>query len=327
MMEMETENLLNEDLKINLWTAMATELTTIATYLYAYWSIKPLDDGGSPAGVMAAQTIMSVIVEEMLHMGLVSNLLNALGGTPNITEPPYLPKYPCKLLRSPKKEWGCEVYLKRLSRESLKNFLKIELPAWDAPDEPTIAKFYERDIGEKLPKEKNEYKFGRQLPNRDNPGVGKLISVSSHDEAEQAITLIIDQGEGLTKDKYDDDEHELAHYWRFKEVEQAIENRKLDLRKDVYKVVDNPHQHLCKYNLKQKKANYAFNSVYSQLLDELQQTLSSDSPEVFFKSTRLMNELGRLAAVLRNTGHVFGTMCCLPGPTFDYIPENERVSI
>ena len=319
-----TENSISVTLQDNLSSAMAAELTTIPAYLYAYWSIKPLNDGGSKGGAEAARTIMSVIVEEMLHMGLVSNILNALGGTPAIADQPYLPEYPCKLLRSPihdPQEWGIVVRLQRLSWESLKNFLGIELPEWDAPGKPTLGEFYDEVIKPEL-KLENDYSYGKQLPIWDNPGVGKLIQVSSQIDALNAVELIVEQGEGLSKDKYDDGEHELAHYWKFNSVAEMIHKGYLDLRQDVYPVIDNPKA--CQYNCYQQQANLAFNSTYSKLLDALQDTFTSNEPEVFHSSTSLMEELNRQAAVLRNTGTVISTNY-LPGPTFEYIPKSQRI--
>ena len=66
-----------------------------------------------------------------------------------------------------------------------------------------------------------------------------------------------------------------------------------------------------------------FNSTYSELLDALQKTMTSASPEVFYQSTGLMNRLAQLAAVLRNAGTVSGTKE-LPGPTFEYLPPDQR---
>ena len=312
-------------LQDNLRSAMAAELTTIPAYLYAYWSIKPIDDGGSKAGLVAAKTIMSVILEEMLHMGLVSNILNSLGGVPSITASPYLPEYPCYLLRSPDTTLSSvDVKLQRLSQASMENFLAIELPE-DKEEEgyTTLGKFYDEFISPLLP-QGSDYTYGKQLPTWDNPGVGQLIQIASYDDASRAVELILAQGEGLNEG-YDDGEHELAHYWKFYSVQKAIDHGLLNLNTDVYQVIDNPDASL--YNAAQQQANLAFNSTYSNLLDALQNTFTSSEPDVFYASTTLMEMLNRQAAVLRNTGTVtVSSTNYLPGPTFEYVPVNQRIT-
>ena len=317
-----TDQSISVTLQDNLRSAMAAELTTIPTYLYAYWSIKPLSDGGSEAGARAGGTIMSVIVEEMLHMGLVSNILNALGGTPAITTPPYLPEYPCKLLRpNPHQGIDVEVHLRRLSSDSIRNFLGIELPEFYDPGVVvTLGEFYNSYIVPELTPDK-DYSNGKQLPEYDNPGVGKLIQVSSRKDALAAVQLIVEQGEGLSKQNHDDGEHELAHFWKFFSVHKAVDNGFLNFEQDVYQVIDNPDA--SQYNCDQQQANQAFNVTYSKLLDALQETFTSENPDVFYISTNLMNQLRQQAAVLRNQGMVAGTNY-LPGPTFEYIPESQR---
>ncbi|HEY1607260.1 MAG TPA: ferritin-like domain-containing protein [Allosphingosinicella sp.] len=76
------------DLKTNLQVAVEVELATIPIYLFGYYSIArdaasgeaidpPLAFANKAAGI-----IMSIAVEEMLHMSLSANVLYAMGGTP-----------------------------------------------------------------------------------------------------------------------------------------------------------------------------------------------------------------------------------------------------
>jgi hypothetical protein len=62
------------------------ELSTIPPYLYAMYSI---EDQQSEA----ARLIASVVVEEMLHVALTTNLLLAMGGEPDFG-PGVVPTYP-----------------------------------------------------------------------------------------------------------------------------------------------------------------------------------------------------------------------------------------
>ena len=71
-----------------LQTAIEVEHSTIPAYLCALYSIK---DGTNQA---AAQIIKSVVLEEMLHMILAANVLNAIGGHPSINHQEFVPNYP-----------------------------------------------------------------------------------------------------------------------------------------------------------------------------------------------------------------------------------------
>lgn len=311
----------------NMRSAVAAELTTLPTYLYPYWSIKPATDGGSSAGQTARASIMSVVLEEMLHMGLSSNLLNALGGTPFFNEAPYLPAFPGFLLRSLKKPtgWGPPVDLLPLSSDGMDMLIAIELPEWDAanPDDPTLAEFYDDCVTALLPTGDDAFEGGKQLASWDNPGAGRLFAISSRQDADAAITEILDQGEGLSKENHDDGDHELAHYWRFAQIKGWLGDGTIHLARDVYPVVASPSKYLPYYNDGQIAANAQFNSVYSHLLDALQATLMTDEPDVYPIATGLMDKLGQKAAVLRQQGMVAGTRS-VAGPTFDYVPVADR---
>jgi rubrerythrin len=64
-------------IKSSLQAAIALELSTIPPYLCGLWSIKdPTEE--------AAQLIRSIALDEMFHMGLVCNMLSAVGGAPRI---------------------------------------------------------------------------------------------------------------------------------------------------------------------------------------------------------------------------------------------------
>jgi len=323
----------------DLRSAVAAELTTLPAYLYAYWTIKPAQLGGSVAAEKARTTIMSVILEEMLHMAQASNILNALGGTPDFTSAPYLPVYPCRLLRSPHPQpklppphdnpggWGVEVFLRRLSigkDGSITNFMAIELPKWFDPKAVTLGEFYDGIIVPELPKDPSRWTRERQFPSWNNPGAGRLLAVSSYEDAMRGVTTIVDQGEGTKMGDHDDGDHELAHFWKFKAVHDLIASGQLNLAQDVYPVVDSPSSYVASYTAAQQQANRAFNSTYSQLLDAITQALQTGAPDVFPKSAGLMEMLGQQAAVLRQQGNVPGTQQ-LAGPTFEYVSAPQRI--
>jgi hypothetical protein len=77
-----------ESLREHLQWAIELEHSTIPPYLCALYSI---EIGRNPDVV---EVISSVVVEEMLHMTLAANLLNAVGGRPQLDTRHMLPGYP-----------------------------------------------------------------------------------------------------------------------------------------------------------------------------------------------------------------------------------------
>jgi Ferritin-like len=109
-----------ESLREHLQWAIELEHFTLPPYLCALYS---LDAGRNPE---VTEVVGSVLVEEMLHMTLAANLLNAVGGRPRLDTPQMLPGYPRCL---PHGDRSFEVPLLRFGPEALDVFLKIERPA------------------------------------------------------------------------------------------------------------------------------------------------------------------------------------------------------
>ncbi|MDH6120909.1 hypothetical protein ABH930_004938 [Kitasatospora sp. GAS204A] len=229
-----------DDLISYLHSAMALEHATIPTYLTAYYSIH------SSTNSDAAHIIRVVAVEEMLHLTLVANVLNAIGGTPDLTLPGFVPSYPAYL---PDGEDDFTVDLRPFSPEAVETFCKIERPG-KAPSagarlvrtsdrgrpllvsSPTaegmrfysIGEFYEEIIEglEKVAAGDPGLFCGdpaRQVgPEYFYSGGGEVITVCDLDSARRALRLIAAQGEGLDSGLYDAD-GELAHYYRFRQLQ------------------------------------------------------------------------------------------------------------
>ena len=116
-----------ESLHSHLQWALELEHATIPPYLCALYSIK---EGHNQAAV---EVLQSVFIEEMLHMALVANVLNAVGGTPQVDKPDFIAIYPTYL---PHSNRAFQVPLLKFSPEALDVFLNIERPAaHDAPPE------------------------------------------------------------------------------------------------------------------------------------------------------------------------------------------------
>jgi hypothetical protein len=233
-----------DDLHNYLHAAMQLEHATIPPYLMALYTIHPGTNSD------AYHVIRVVVVEEMLHLTLAANLLNAVGGTPDLTRAGFVPRYPAYL---PDGEDDFKVDVQRFSRAAVETFLKIERPG-KAPHEDarvrrkprgahtrlaaathadtemhfySIGEFYEeirRGIeflhGEAV-KAGNTLFVGdprRQAgPEYYYSGGGALTAVTDLETATEAIRLISEQGEGLGGRIFDT-ERELAHYYRFQQL-------------------------------------------------------------------------------------------------------------
>src|SRR3569833_2303903 len=126
-------------LRRHLQWAVELEHSTIPPYLTALYS---LHDGKNDE---ARHVCLSIAIEEMLQMTLAANILNAVGGTPRLDHPSFMPSYPTYLPHSNK---AFQVGIGKFSKEAVEVFLKIEKPAehnGEAEDEnyETIGQFYE----------------------------------------------------------------------------------------------------------------------------------------------------------------------------------------
>lgn len=101
-----------------LQTAILIEHSTIPPYLTALYSIK---DG---TNALASQIIRSVAVEEMLHMIMVCNVMNAVSIQPSVNRPQNYPVYPMKLPMNVDFYVGLETF----STNSISTFIAIESP-------------------------------------------------------------------------------------------------------------------------------------------------------------------------------------------------------
>src|SRR5437899_7691872 len=100
-----------------LQQAVELEHSTIPVYLYALYSLDAAKNG------TVITIINSVVVEEMLHMTLACNILNALGGRPAIDRPGFIPTYPGPLPGGV--ESDLIAHLARFSSAQLGNFMTI----------------------------------------------------------------------------------------------------------------------------------------------------------------------------------------------------------
>lgn len=230
-----------------LQTAIKLEHSTIPPYLYALYS---LDAGKNPD---IAAIIRSVVVEEMLHMTLACNILNALGGAPAIDTPEFIPCYPGTLpgIEPPP---GWQVDLAPFSIDVVRNiFMQIEMPEdpHDYPaatlkpvqtpkDEPhTIGAFYHtlKQQIEKL----GDSAFVPATERQVGPDIMRdAIKVEDVKTACEAINTIVGQGEGVDpNDPMEDDGHTPAHYYRFAEIVKGRQLIEVQVDPPAYAYVGN----------------------------------------------------------------------------------------
>jgi hypothetical protein len=220
-----------QDLREHIELAIQVELSTIPPYLYAMYSI---EDQNSQAALL----IRSIVVEEMLHAVLATNLLLAVGGAPDFAGTTYMPRYPMLL---PHHRPPLTLDLAPSSMELVREVLmRIEQPEiHGAPAEPdefeTLGQFYHAlEIGvEELASRFDLFsdpQASLQLSNAvfyqpvalDAEDSGGLVLITDLDSAIEAIEIIVHQGEGLSDEKWADPDHlELTHYHKLLQISEG----------------------------------------------------------------------------------------------------------
>jgi hypothetical protein len=303
-----------ESLRDHLQTALQLEHATIPPYFTAWLSV---NENKNP---QAAEVVRTVMLEEMLHLTLVANLMNAVGGRPELSDPGRMPSYPERL---PHCARHFEVSIERYSHDALDTFLKIELPAaQDAEPQPgeyqTIGQFYSaitdgidrlcEDLGEEGVFIGDEE---RQLRPEDYYGSGRLIVVHDRKTALQAIREIKEQGEGTDQSPFDPDQvilgdepgDEPAHYFRFQELLIGKRYVKGDTVKSgpngapivtdlgaIYPIAKNPKLSDYPDDSPVRLALEAFCDAYSELLVALEAAFNGER-------IQLVNAMARMFAV------------------------------
>jgi hypothetical protein len=327
-----------DGLKRALQNAIELEHSTIPPYLYALYSIQ------SGKNADTARLIKSIVVEEMLHMALACNILNAIGGAPNIDDPCFLPNYPGPLpggvetqltvgLAPLTKQLVHDVFMVIEEPEDPLQFPVVELMA-AAPEPPkTIGQFY-AGIIEQLTQLSAKSNIFTGDPRRQlTTGFGPLKSIHVHDLATsiEAIQLIVEQGEG-TKTSPLAPGHQPAHYYRYAEIfygKKLIPNPDPtpDAPKFVYggdpialdpagvwPVVSNPSLHPYPAGSLARNLNDTFNYTYTSLLKSLHLVFNGQ-PNRLGQTIGLMESMKEQALAMMSQS---------AGPSFQYTPVNPQ---
>ena len=331
------------ELKERLQEAIALEHFTIPPYLCALYSIK---DG---ANVAARDIIRTVVVEEMLHMVMAANILNAIGGTPRISAKKFLPHYPRPL---PHSAIDFQVSLLRFSKEAVNTFLRIERPAKSALPPPkdkfrSIGEFYQAvrealmrfDAEAKARGDKKGIFTGTQAQvSKENyyGSGGELVAVYSIEDANRAIDEIVGQGEGIDSgilaedDGVLDEDVELAHYYRFNQIFCERRYKTGDTENSgptggplevdwnaVHNMMPNPKMRKFQGQPRLLEEAKAFNRTYMQLLHGIDRGCNGHPEELRTKATPLMHALREQAVDLMQIPAGDGNYTA--GPTFEYV--------
>jgi hypothetical protein len=319
-----------------LQTAIELEFSTLPVYLYAFFSIP---EGRNPA---AAQRIRSIQMQEMVHMCLACNILNALGGAPQMRVPTYPGPLPGDIGQDGER---LIAHLYRFSEGAMQQGMDIERPVdpieaqklFEAAraGEPTetIGQFYERlrRFLQTLPPS-DWYPDRRQLTDTQFLQ-GQIFAINSFVDADRAIQIIVSQGEGAT-DTPLDFQNELAHFYRFEEI---FKNRVLTRDpkakqgyvwgaplgvkwEEVYPAIDDPSLHdFSQDSAAAQAAQTACNKAFSKMVDALQLAVTGQ-PDQLGVAVGFMFELRMAALAALQVPLADGKS--VAGPAFIYSPAN-----
>jgi CDGSH-type Zn-finger protein len=333
-------------LRRHLQWAIELEHGTLPPYLCAVYSIK------AGHNVAAAEAVHSVFMEEMLHLTLAANLLNAVGGSPRIDTPELLPRYPIHL---PHSNCAFEVPLQRFSPEAIETFLKIERPAPHGAvpaDEnyETIGQFYAaiREALEPLARTLGEaalFSGDRRRQVTDDlyyGGSGRIIAVHDLESALAALEEIVEQGEGLDyqhvwdgdREMFHPEREEVAHYFRFQEIAAGRQYRRGDTPQSgptgealtvdwdaVWPMRANPCSADYREGSEARVQLDAFNRSYCAVLHLLEESFNG-SPRLLAVATGEMYALRQQAIELMRLPSGDGETTV--GPSFEYVSPELR---
>ncbi|HEX6780496.1 MAG TPA: ferritin-like protein [Solirubrobacterales bacterium] len=339
-----------EELHLHLMAAIELELLTIPPYLTAMYSL-----GGK--NEKPEEIIRSVVMEEMMHMALAANVLNAVGGRPELTTGGYVPRYPAKVpFHEPE---TFQVSLQPYGEAALTTFLAIENPNRPgvvpppASAEAAVPRVYElavqngyKTIGEFYGAIEEAIQAldargglftgepGRQIgPSVFHPAPhsGRMIEVKDLASAMEALELIVDQGEGDVKtpgpgEKFDA-EGQLAHYYLFKELREGHEYLEGDSPEKPTGppiVIDTGAILPMKPNLRAGELSgelrdeaEAFNATYTRLLEQIQEGIDGEPKKLFSAYRSMILLAGAAQALLRKPLEDGSGLNA--GPTFEFV--------
>ena len=321
--------------------ASEIEHTLMCSYLYAAFSLKDginsaLSEKEAEAVERWRQTIMSVAIEEMGHLMIVSNLTAAIGGRPHFTRPnfPVSPGY------FPS---GVVLRLAPFSFETLEHFIFLERPTGvdkkdeegfpsgehkreqayqgimpSAQDYVTVSHLYEAiraNLTAFVGRSGEQSLFIGPESGQIGPEIIRIHGVETIKDLEgasRAIDLIVEQGEGSPADRED------SHYRRFQATRREYaaflaENAGFA---PAYPVAQNPvmrrpAQPEAKVFLDAEPAAMILdlaNAVYGMLLRLLVQAYAKSTASAALEKKRMLSAALSLMHVLAKTATILAKL-------------------
>jgi hypothetical protein len=322
-----------DDAREKLQTAIGVEFGTLPPYLYALYSIRP------GTNVEAAELIRSVALQEMIHMCLACNILNALGGDPKILPMTYPGPLPGDI--GPEGQ-RLTLHLLPFSKTAMEQAMKIEEPEHVppflvaalaiTPEAPvTIGQFYRALDAFLATLPASDWQANRNQIRDDQFFAGQLYPVNSYVDAHKAISQIVSEGEGANDDPLDF-QHELAHYFRFGEIFNEKALTKIDHPpgyqwgptrfpidySSVFPAISDPALHdFSQETFEARAAQTACDKAFAAMIEALQRAIGG-------ASGALGQAVAAMFALRRAADRAFETPLADPakvaGPRFIYRP-------
>ncbi|MDB6131804.1 MAG: hypothetical protein JWM59_47 [Verrucomicrobiales bacterium] len=328
------------DVQAGVQTAINLEFATLPPYLHAANSILP------GCNAPATMRLREITHEEMIHLCLACNIMNAIGGTPRITVPSYPGPLPGDVGRNPDGS-QFNIHLYPFSQAAMQQGMKIEEP--DDPLDPPQADVLEAAVTSETGTIGDYYHHLEQalseLPasawHADRSQIddsqffqGQLFKVNNFADAQQAISDIVSEGEGSTTSPLNF-EGDISHYYRFEEI---YRNQVLTKANNpvgyawgkplgidwtaVYPAITDPCIHDFSHEpAAAQAAQQQCNSAFSDMVDALQLAFTGQ-PAQLGVGVRCMFTLSQAIKVAFTTPLADGKS--VAGPSFLYILKNQR---
>jgi len=209
-----------EQLKEYLQAAVKLEHATIPPYLTAAYSAK-IEKNKATMDIIRA-----VAKEEMLHLTLAANLLNAIGGQPDLVSPDFVPDYPAPL---PTGQDDFTVGIERFSDSALRIFFDIERPTSLKPEQEGVVQHIQKVVpisGRHVdPAILKNPMVPIEPVGNDEYELHYDIAVVPHDQLTEKRRTISEAGESLiprVPPQNSDANRIVLHYWNIGEFYKAI---------------------------------------------------------------------------------------------------------
>jgi hypothetical protein len=319
------------DAQAMLQTAINVEFGTLPPYLYAQLTLLP----GSNAPAMAR--LQTITHQEMIHLCLGANILNALGGSPKLQAPVYPGPLPGDIGHDGQ---VLILHILPFGEPAMQQGMNIEMPV-DPIDFPqmkmaaaptsvavTIGQFYEALDTYLSTLPASAWQTNRNQITDSQFFAGQLFAVNNYADAHKAIQIIVSEGEGASTSPLDFS-NELAHFYRFEEMyrNQVLTSSNapqgfswgaplgVDYSK-VYPAVPDPQ--LLDYSTQPtaaKEAQDACTVAYTAMVDSLNLALNGEVAQLGI-AVRRMFDL-RMAAI-KALGTPLADPNTVAGPAFIY---------